>query len=731
MRSHPDFASRPAANARFIQVLCGGLLVLLVFLAYLPSLRGTFLWDDNANVTDSLPLRSLDGLRRIWLEPGATQQYYPVTYTTFWIDWHLFGLNPFGYRVVNLLLHTLAALVMWRLLKALGTPGSWLGAVLFALHPVCVESVAWITERKNTLSAVFFFGSLLAATRFWQSAPCAASSPRQPAPARAREMAQRRGPWKFYFVSLLLYAAALSSKTSTVGLPVVILMLLWWRRAKPGWRGVLLLCPFFALGLAMGLITMHVEKSMVTAGEYWSFPAVERCVIVGKDVWFYLGKLIWPHPLAFFYPRWSTAGPLPWEYLPLAGAALGIAFLWRKRDTWGRPGLFVLGYFVVMLFPVLGLLNVSFFQFSFVADHLQYLACAAPLALAAAVIANGLDMTATEPPLLKQAVACALIMGLSALTWCQSRTYRDPETLWRGTLANNPGSWTAHYNLGSTLAARGEYQGALHEYEAAAQMDPNPAYAHFSLGNFQTARGNLDDAVREYTEVLSLKPNFTKVHNNLGNVLFRKGESAKAEQEFRAALQIEPQNADAHYNLGNTLAAEGKIGDAIQQYHSALELDPEYAYAHFNLANVLTAGNDLKGAIEEYRRTLHIDPENSEAHYNLGNALSAEGLDSDAISEYTEALRVRPDYIEALYNRGNVQAKSGALDKAIEDYGAVLKIRPDFAQAHFNLGNFFAAKGLYSRAREEFNSVLRLKPDDPQAHQQLQAVAQAEAASAK
>ncbi len=711
-------------------LLCGAL-VLLVCFAYLPSLSGGFIWDDDTNVTDNLQLRTLAGLRRIWLEPGATQQFYPITYTSFWLDHHLLGSNPFGYHLENVLLHALAALLLWRLLAKLRVPGAWLGAALFALHPVCVESIAWVTERKNTLSGVFFLGSLLAATKFWlpnlnPAMPISKAVNR----AKTSPAAMDFGPWKFYWLALILYTGALMSKTSAVGLPVVILLLLWWQHRKPDWHGLGLTAPFFAVGLAMGLITMKVEKSMGASGEGWAYSPLERCLIAGRDLWFYLGKLIWPHPLTFFYPRWAVHVLQPWGYLLLAAIVVGSALLWRKREGWGRPALFVVGYFVAMLFPVLGFFNVSFFQFSFVADHLQYLACIGPLALSGALIAKALDAQSNHKLLVKQAIVGALLLGLAALTWRQAGEYRSAETLWRNTLADNPGSWTAHYILGNTLAGKGEFDDALREYNIAAQMDPNYAYAHFGLGNIQAERGNLNGAIQEYNTVLSLKPNFTKARINLGNILFRHGDHASAEQQFRMVLKTETDNPDAHFNLGNTLAAEGKVEEAIREYSQTLQLDSGYAYAHYSLANLLAGKGDLNGAIQEYNRTLQIDSENVEAHYNLGNVFSSQDKVDAAIQEYTLALKIKPDYVEALYNLGNVQAGKGNLDEAIKEYFKVLQIRPDFVQAHFNLGNFLAARGRFAEAREQFNIALRLKPDYPEAQQQLQAVNQAEAVTA-
>ena len=268
----------------------------VTLLAYQPVWHAAYIWDDDQYVTGNALLHSLGGLKLIWFVPGATVQYYPLTFTTFWIEYHLWGLNPLGYHLVNVCLHSLNAILFWLILRKLNVSGAWLAAGIFALHPVCVESVAWITEHKNTLSGVFYLGSILFALMFWLSD--------EKTPASANVPMATLGRWRFYWLALGFYACALWSKTTTIPLPFVILLLIWWKQRKLAWRETYLVFPFLAIGIAMGFITMHVEKHLGASGNDWDLSWLERCLIAGNDFWFYLGKLVWPCPLTFVYPRW-------------------------------------------------------------------------------------------------------------------------------------------------------------------------------------------------------------------------------------------------------------------------------------------------------------------------------------------------------------------------------------------------------------------------------------------
>jgi hypothetical protein len=305
----------------------GGLIILLVFLAYLPALRGGFIWDDDDYVTQNPTLHDLGGLQRLWFKVGAVPQYYPVVHTTFWLEHHLWGLDPFGYHLVNVLLHATAAILLWQVLLRLRIRGAWLAAVIFALHPVCVESVAWITERKNVLSAVFYFAAAMAYLRFAGLEEAVTSNRRR---------------WYCYWGALVLFMAAMLSKTVTCSLPAALLLVCWWKKDRVQRGEILPLLPFFVIGVAAGLVTTWVEKYHVGAqGADWSFTFAGRCLIAGRSLWFYAGKLVWPVHLTFIYPRWKIETEVWWQWLfPVAAIGVWQGFGWRgvglAKGRWWR-----------------------------------------------------------------------------------------------------------------------------------------------------------------------------------------------------------------------------------------------------------------------------------------------------------------------------------------------------------------------------------------------------------
>jgi Tfp pilus assembly protein PilF len=463
----------------------GAALLVITLFAYLPVLQAGFVWDDDAYVTENVTLRSFEGLRSIWLEPEVLPQYYPVVHSSFWAEYAMWGLDPAGYHLVNALLHALASILAWRVLARLSIPGAWLAAAIFALHPVHVESVAWVTERKNLLSGCFYLAAALAYFRF--------EVPRVQVAGASRSLAG-------YGAAIFFYLAALLSKSVTATLPAALLLLLWWRRGKLGLRSVLPLLPLFALGAALGLHTAWLEQTHVGArGAEWSLSLVERFLVASRAVCFYLGKLAWPFELSFIYPRWQIDGAQASQYVYplLCLAMLGLCWLGRRRFGWG-PGVALL-FFVGSLFPALGFLDVYPHRFSYVADHFQYLASLAPIALAAA----GLHTLARRLPLgVARAAAGLLLALLAGLTWQQSLAYRDAETLWRDTLVQNPDSYLAHSHLGSTLMRRGESRQALAHYREALRVKPDDPVSLNNVAWFLATTA--DDGLRDGSEAVVL-----------------------------------------------------------------------------------------------------------------------------------------------------------------------------------------------------------------------------------
>ena len=705
-------------------------------IAYLPALRGGLIWDDDFHVTKP-PLRSLHGLWLIWFRVGETPQYYPLLHSAFWAEHRLWGDAVLGYHLVNVLLHATSAclfgLVLRRLLvdrvvpnalvgaggrtSALGTTRSalvsapLLGALLFALHPVCVESVAWISEQKNTLSTVFY---LLAALEFltWHGLPAhvgnghglagrgvavslarPVSAPLNAGPRRgsllvAVATAETGSPchagWGRYVLALALFVLALLSKSVTATLPAALLVVIWWQRGRlSGKRDIAPLLPWLALGVASGLFTDWVERVSIRAtGAEFSLSAVQRCLVAGRVIWFYLAKLAWPADLIFIYPRWVVDASAGWQYLfPLAAVGLAAALVTLCRRTRGPlAGVLLFGGALV---PVLGFFNVYPFKYSFVADHFQYLATLGVFGLVAggwgATLARLEARPAATAVRLWQAGAAIVVAGLGILTFRQCHMYRDAETLYRTTIERNPGCWMAYNNLGALMLERGRKA----------------------------------EAIAYYTKSLELKSDDAIPHNNLGLALSGVGRRREAIEQFQEALRLRPTYAEAHDNLGVALRRAGEIPESIAECEEALRLAPDYAAAHADLARALAAEGRSPEAIAEFEQALGIQPGNPEIHADLATALSQAGQLTAAIGEYEVALRLRPDYAEVDNNLGVALAEDNRLPEAIARLEDAVRVRPDYADAHDNLAAVLRAAGRNPEADAQAEAAARIRADRP------------------
>jgi tetratricopeptide (TPR) repeat protein len=531
-------------------------LVAAVFLAYQPAWHAGFIWDDDVYVTQNRLLTAPDGLKRIWFSLNSPSQYFPLTYTTFRIERALWGLKPAGYHGVNLLLHAVNALLVWRLLKRLGVPGAWLAAAIFALHPVQVESVAWITERKNVLSLFFFLLALLAWVEFVEERP--------------------KPGWRFYFLSLFFYLLALCSKTTACTLPAALLLVLWLKEKPINRFRLAQMIPFLVLGTGMGLVTVWWERyHQGTQGAFFSYGLPERILIASHALWFYAGKLIWPANLTFSYSRWpiNAADPLAYGWL-VAGAGACAVIYFARRFT-GRGVEVAALFYVATLSPMLGFIMLYTFRYAFVADHYQYIASIGPIALAAAGMTRAVGFFEKREPYLKPALGGTLLLVLGVLTWRQCGMYADVETLWRATIAKNPISWLAHNNLGYVLRQKGQVDEAIVQYQKALEIDPGYANAHYNFGNALFQKGRVDEAMEHYQKALEIQPQYAEAHNNLGNVLRQKGRVDEAIIQYQKAVEIEPDFAMAHYNLGMVLAQKGLADEAIAQFKETLRFKPD------------------------------------------------------------------------------------------------------------------------------------------------------------
>ena len=649
----------------------GFFLFIFILAAYQPSWNGKPVWDDDAHITRP-ELRSMEGLVRIWTQLGTTAQYYPLVHSAFWLENHLWGESTLGYHLVNILLHFISALLLLFILRHLAIPAAWFIAAVFALHPVQAESVAWITELKNMLSGVFFFSAALVYLKFDSE--------------RKRNL---------YVFAIVLFILGLMSKSVIATLPVSLLVVFWWKRGKIDWKNDLVpLLPFFILGIAYGLFTAWVERKFIGAqGSEFSFTIIERCLIAGRAIWFYLSKIFVPANLTFIYSRWNISQAVWWQYLFPISALILASVLWvlRKRS---RAPLTAFLIFMATIFPVMGFFNVYPFRFSFVADHFQYLAFIGPIALMAAGIESGfrfIDKNLRR--FIQPMVYIILLITLSALTFNQSSMYTDAEILYRTTIKKNPVCWMAYDNLGVILANSNRPDESMSLYRKALEIKPDDPEAWNNLGNALFQTGRIDEAMNYFQKALKINPKYPDAHNNLGILLEKKGRIDEAIDEYRKALEFNSSLSEAHKNLGTLLAKIGQSDEAMVHLMKALQINPNSDVVHNTLGILLGSSGRTNEAIFHYRKALEINPKNSEAHYNLGNALCQIGQVDDGIIQFRQALKINPNYADLHNNLGSALFQIGQADEAISQFQKALEINPNKISTLKNLSIAFVRKG--------------------------------------
>ena len=616
----PPATSRARSAAG--DILAAGVTGLLGLLVYGPAMRGAFLWDDPAHITRA-GLQSLEGLRRIWFVAGATQEYYPLLHSAFWFEHRLWGEAPAPYHLTNIFLHVASGCLLAFLLRRIWVtpsgaravpPGAeWLAAALFVVHPVCVESVAWITEQKNTLSTFLYLLSALCYLEF---------SDRRKA--------------LVYALALVLFCLALAAKTATVTLPAALLVVLWWQHGRLDWRrDVRPLLPWFVIAVAAGLLTSWVERHWV--GAELVVPDLslgQSTLLAARIVWFYLGKLLWPAGITFFYPLWNVAAEASgWIGALVAGLA-ATAALWFYRDR-SRGPLAVWLLYAGTLFPVLGFFKVFAFSFSYVADHFQYLAIPVAMTAVAAGFFQGLARLPALPRLVAPLLAGVLVLGLTFVSRDYSRLYRDDETLFRANIARNPQSWMGHHIL-----------------------------AHVASGD----PARREEAIALYREALRLKADNPDSLAALAALLVQQpGHRDEAIALFQEALRLRPQFAEAHNGLANELVeAPGRLDEAVEHYNTAITLRPKFALVRANLAQALAR---IPGREEEalgaFAEALALMPAHAASHFHLANLLARlPGREREAIPHFEEVLRLRPDVAEAHGRFAELLARLGRFDEA-------------------------------------------------------------------
>jgi tetratricopeptide (TPR) repeat protein len=620
----------------------------LVIASYAPALHAGFVWDDDKYVTDNPMLTAPDGLKQIWFSAHTQSQYFPLVYTTFMLEHALWGLNPFGYHLVNILLHSLNAVLLWRVLRRLRVPAAWLAASVFALHPVQVESVAWVSELKN-LESLFF---CLLATLAWMQVVDAGHFSKESRsqckeiskpgenhilqsnePVRAqsgtvsslRPAGQGRDKvWLCYILSLLAFLFALFAKTTACTLPVALALVVWLRGQRLNLRWVAMVVPFVLLGIGMGLVSVWWEGNLGTYDESLglSFSLGQRLLLASRALWFYPSKLLWPANLAFSYPSWDLNTANPWHYVPLIACVLLAAGLVLWRNRLGKGVLAAVIFFAATLSPLLGLISNYTFQYSFVADHYQYVASIGLIALGAGGLFNWISKNRSRTSL-GWTFCGVLLLLLCWRTSVQCAAYTNSETLWRNTLTKNPESWMAHHNLAMDLQEAGRIDEAMEHYRAAIELNPRHFRAHNNLALALAARGDLSEAIKHYQAALEAKPDFAEGHNNLAVALADRGDYEGAVMHLRRAVELEPKMLGAWLNLGSDLQAQGKKQEALETYRKAVSILPGEEAAWRFLARALLVSGQLDESAAAYRRAIALAPGRADLQAGLAVALAS------------------------------------------------------------------------------------------------------------
>jgi Tfp pilus assembly protein PilF len=723
-------------------------LVGAVVLAYLPVWHAGYVWDDRVYVEHNPYLDGLRGLKVIWTSSVA--DISPLAFTTFWVEHALWGVAPLPFHLVNVAQHGACAVLLWRVLLALRIRGAWLGAALWAMHPVNVESVAWVSELKNTQSGLFFLLAILYFIRWLRRADA-------DAPAAASNAAT----WN-YGLMLLFAALAMATKSSAVILPGVLCLAAWWIEGRWSWRNLARVAPVVAFSLAASALSIWTQGLVLATIIDPTFvrPVPERFVTVGLAVWFYLGKLLWPIPVMTGYPRWDIDTTKVTSWLPSLEVIVALIILWLKRGSWARGPFFAFTYFLGVSLPVLGLFDNYIFHYSLVFDHFLYLPSMAPCAWAGACLVRLAEGWAEW----RSRLAAALLLVLGTLTYQRAGTFTSEETLWSHTIREYPDSWPAHQNLAIALAKRGSTDEAIRHYRKVIELYPGYPSAHNNVGLLLLDQGRFDDALAEFHMALMFDPKSGAAYNNIGNALLRQGKEDEALTAFEKAALVEPSMSEGPYNVGQVFLRKGQLDPAMEAFKKSLaadpnsadtyyalalvfmkkgdadkaivgfrrclELDPNNASAHENLGVVLVQKGQLNDGVIQYQKALEINPRSAPAETNLGVALFQAGLKDEAMKHLRKALELDPASVEATSNLGNAYLSTGQVDDAIAQYRKALVLDPTFSDAHRNLGVAFLYKGQPSDAIAEFQQVLKTTPADTVA-QGLLAKAQAMATAKK
>jgi protein O-mannosyl-transferase len=682
----PVVADTIASQPRIVYWLIPTLIALATFVAFLPVLQNGFVnWDDESLLVNNLNYRGLGWQQIRWMfSTFHMGPYQPLSWITYGLDYVLWGMNPVGYHLTNLILHCANAVFFYfvsrRLMAlALAMPireGSWrlatsaaFAALMFAIHPLRVESVAWATERRDVMSGFFFLGTIYCYLR-------ANSSPDDDTQSQ-----------RWLSAALVTYVLSLLSKATAMTLPVILLILdIYPLRRLNGdlrsvWtsdqRGVLReKIPFAVVAIAFAIIALVGQQQEAALRSLDNYNVELRLAQAFFGASFYVWKTLVPVRLSPLYEIPSYFSPLHLSIVAgvITTIILTISF-YLFRNRW-PAGLAAWISYVLLLMPVSGIVAIGP---QVVADRYSYLPCLGWAVLAGATLYYCWRLWITgrvglHSLVLTQSFAAVLLIGLGVLTSYQAQIWNNSETLWRHALALDEKSSFAHNNLGLALAGRGAFAEAINHFRRAVEIDPAFVEAQTNLGYFLAQQGAPEEGIAHLRQALEIDPAFANAHNTLGNILGDRGESDKAMEHFRKALETNPKSAMTYYNLGRTLAKRG----------------------------------DLDAAKEYYRKALDLNPFDPDVHNNLGLVLQSQGNLPEAVAQFHNAVRVDPRYARAYYNLGKLYIQEDRLDDAVRYFRLALQLQPGVAEIHQNLARAFARQGKKEEAAREYEEALRL-----------------------
>ncbi len=609
------------------------LLIGSVFLIYGSSLHGTLIGDDFWYLSSNPLMHDPDRLWKAWFAPGSWVEFYPIEESVQWVQWQLWHNDTLGYHLTNVILHIISAFLVWRLLSKFGLRLAWLGGLLFAIHPECVDSVGEIVELKNTLSLPPYLLAMCLYIDYEET---------------------KSG--RCYLWALAFFLVAMLCKITAAPFPVLILLYAWWKRGGIGWSDVKAGLPFFLISLALGMTTIWAGEIYTHAISH-AAPDVSplggflfRLALSGQIIAFYFSRCFLPFNPMPIYPKW-TVDPSHWvQFMPWPVFGLAVLWLWSKRQSWGRNALFGLGYFLISLSPFLGFKAISYMHATWTLDHMLYI----PIIGLIGLVVAGLDGIEARLPAAIRPWGVGILAVIVALMLYQSHSYagqfRSEEALARYNLQFNPDDAGLHNNLGAELAVRGAYSEATEQFRIALQIDPHLSKAEGNLGNAFLDSGRVPEAIAAFQQDLADEPDDGAVRVKLGDTLLQAGRIPEAIDQYQQAILQHEDTALMHVNLGTAFCIEGKAGEGIQQFNQAIALDPNSALAQYNMAKMLCLTGHGADGIERYRQAVKLKPDYAEAHNNLGIALYRQGNTLEAREEFQRALAANPNFTDARNN---------------------------------------------------------------------------------